>query len=145
MAFSYVRKKYAKELLEKFNMKNCNVVNTPVAVDLKLTREGEGKIIDPILFKSLIGSLRYLSITRLDIVHSVGLLSKYMEKPKESNWLAAKRILRYIKGTMDFGLLFSYNNDATLYEYSDSDWGRDQDERKSTIGYVFNLGSTVFT
>ena len=54
-------------------MKNCNVVNTPVAVDLKLTREGEGKIIDPILFKSLIGSLRYLLITRLDIVHSVGL------------------------------------------------------------------------
>ena len=145
MAFSYVRKKYAKELLEKFNMKNCNVVNTPVAVDLKLTREGEGKIIDPILFKSLIGSLRYLSIKGLDIVHSVGLLSKYMEKPKESNWLAAKRILRYIKGTMDFGLLFSYNNDATLYEYLDSDWGGDQDERKSTIGYVFNLGSTVFT
>ena len=46
---------------------------------------------------------------------------------------------------MDFGLLFSYNNDATLYEYSDSDWGGDQDEMKSTIGYVFNLGSTVFT
>ena len=68
-----------------------------------------------------------------------------MEKPKESNWLAAKRILRYIKGTVDFGLLFSYNNDATLYEYSYSDWGGDQDERKSTIGYVFNLGSTVFT
>ena len=69
MAFSYFRKKYAKELLDKFNMKNCNVVNTPVAVDIKLTREGEGKIVDPILFRSLIGSLRYLSITRPDIVY----------------------------------------------------------------------------
>ena len=126
-------------------MKNFNVVNTPVAMDLNVTREGEGKSIDPTLFRSLIESLRYLSITRPDIVYSVGLLSKYMEKPKESHWLAAKRILRYIKGTMDFGLLYSYNNDATLYGYSDSDWGGDQDERKSTIGYVFNLGSTVFT
>ena len=132
-------------MLDKFNKKNCNTINTPVAADLKLTRGGEGKIIDPALFRSLIGSLRYHSITRPDIVYSVGLLSKYMEKPKESHWLAAKRILRYIKGTVDFGLLFSYNNDATLYEYSDSDWGGDQDERKSTIGYVFNLGSTVFT
>ena len=106
-------------MLDKFNMKNCNTVNTLVAVDLKLTREGEGKIIDPTLFRS------YLSITRLDIFYSVGHLSKIMEKPNESHWLAAKRILRYIKGTMDFGLLCSYNNDAALYGYSDSDWGRD--------------------
>ena len=119
------QKKYAKELPDKFNKKNYNAVNTLVAVDLKLTREGERKIIDPTLFRSLIGSLRYLSIIRLDIVYSVGLLSRYMEKPKESHWLVAKRILRYIKGTMNFGLLCSYNNDAALYGYSDSDWGRD--------------------
>ena len=114
-------------------MKNCNTVNTPVAVDLKLTREGEGKIIDLILFRSLIGSLRYLSITRPDIVYSVGLLSWNVEKPKESHWLAVKRILRFIKGTIDFGLLYSYNNDAALYGYSDSDWGGDQDERKALL------------
>ena len=132
-------------MLNKFNMKNCNVVNTLIAVDLKLTREGEEKIIDPTLHRSLIGSLRYLSITRLDIVYSVGQLSRYIEKLKESHWFAAKRILRYIKGTMDFGLLYSYNNDAALYEYSDSDWGGDQDERKNTIGYVFYLGSIAFT
>ena len=95
------QKKYAKELLDKFNIKNCNAVNTPIAMDLKLTREREGKIIDPTLFRSLIGSLRYLPITRPDIVYSVGLLSRYMEKPKESHWLATKRILRYIKGTVN--------------------------------------------
>ena len=139
------QKKYAKELLDKFNIKNCNAVNTPIAMDLKLTREREGKIIDPTLFRSLIGSLRYLPITRPDIVYSVGLLSRYMEKPKDSHWLATKRILRYIKGTVNFGLLYSYNNDATLYGHSDSDWGGDQDERKSTTKYVFYLGSTAFT
>ena len=121
MAFPYVRKKYANELLDKFNMKNCNAINKPIIVDLKLTREGEGKSIDPTLFRSLIGSLRYLSITRSDIDYSFGLMSRYMEKPKESHGLAAKRILRYIKGKMDFDLLYSYNNDLALHGYLDSD------------------------
>ena len=84
-------------------MKNCNAVNTITTVNLKLTREGQGKIIDPTLFRSLIGSLRYLSITRPNIVYNVGLLSRYTKKPKESHWLVVERILRYIKATMDFG------------------------------------------
>ena len=78
-------------------MKNCIAINTPIAMNLKLTREGGGKIIDPTLFRSLIGSLRNLSNTRPYIVYSVGILSRYMEKSKESYWLVAKRILRYIK------------------------------------------------
>ncbi|KAJ8628309.1 hypothetical protein MRB53_021616 [Persea americana] len=126
-------------------MSNCNPVSTPVATGLRLTKEREGRDINPTLFKSLIGSLRYLTITRPDIVYAVGLLSQYMEIPKESHWVAAKRILRYIKGTMDLGLFYDYGNESKLYGYSDSDWGSDQDERKSTIGYVFYLGSTTFT
>lgn len=109
------QKKFVKELLEKFKMTNCNAVNTPVLTGSKLSKEGEGKTVDSTLFKSLIGSLRYLTITRPDIVYSVGFFSRYMENPKESHWLAAKRILRYIKGTMDFGLFYSYNDEAMLY------------------------------
>ena len=66
-------KKYAKELLEKFKMGTCNAVSTPIAIELRLTREGEGRNINPTLFKSLIGSLRYLTITGPDIVYGVGL------------------------------------------------------------------------
>ena len=73
------------------------------------------------LFKSLIGSLRYLTITRPDIVCGVGFLSRYMEEPNESHWFATKRILRCIKGTMEFGLFYGYNDDATLHGYLDSD------------------------
>ena len=65
-----------------------------------------------------------------------------METPKESHWCTAKRIIRYIKGTLDYGMFYSFGNRATLYGYSEAG---DQDERKSTIGYVFNLGLTAFT
>ncbi|KAF8365039.1 hypothetical protein HHK36_032960 [Tetracentron sinense] len=85
-------------------------------------------------------------ITPEDIVYGVGLLSRYMETPKESHWLAAKRILRYISGTLEFGLFYSYNEDAKLYGYSDSDWGGDQDERKSTTrGFRLDLRLPVFS
>ncbi|KAJ8625623.1 hypothetical protein MRB53_034153 [Persea americana] len=126
-------------------MSNCNPVSTPVATCLRLTKEGEGRYINPTLFKSLIGSLRYLIITRPDIVYGVGLLSQYIERPKESHWVTTKRILRYIKGTMDLGIFYGYGIETKLYGYSDSDWGGDQDEIKSTTGYMFYLGSTAFT
>ena len=77
------QKKYMKEILEKFKMSNCNPVNTPIATG---TREVIGDFVDLTFFKSLVGSLRYLTITRPDIVYGVGLVSRYMETPKESHW-----------------------------------------------------------
>jgi hypothetical protein len=139
------QKKYMREILKKFKMDSCNAVNTPVATGLKLSKEGEGKSVDSTMYKSLVGSLRYLTMTRPDILYGVGLVSRYMETPRESHWLAAKRILRYIKGTLNFGLFYTYGESADLVGYSDSDWGGDQDERKSTTGHVFYLGSTAFS
>lgn len=68
-----------------------------------------------------------------------------MEEPKYSHWKAIKRILRYIKGTETHGLFYSESNEYKLIGYSDSDWCRDVDDRKSTLGYVFYLGDTAFT
>ena len=102
------QKKYIKEILEKFKMSNCNPVNTPIATGMKLSREENGDFVESTLFKSLVCSLRYLTITMSDIVYRVGLVCRYMETPKESHWLAAKRILRYIKGTLNLGLCYAY-------------------------------------
>ncbi|XP_020267083.1 uncharacterized protein LOC109842648 [Asparagus officinalis] len=115
------QKNYMKEILEKFKMNECNPVNTPIAIGMKLSREGDRRFMDSTLFKRLVGSLRYLTITRPDITYGVGLVSRYMETPKESHWLAAKRILRYIKGTLNLGLFYAYNKNAQLVGYSDSD------------------------
>ncbi|KAG6436667.1 hypothetical protein SASPL_101569 [Salvia splendens] len=129
----------------KFKMESCNPVNTPVEISQELRKhDGEAEV-DPTYFKSLVGSLRYLTCTRPDILYGVGLISRYMETPSQSHLNAAKRILRYIKGTLNEGILYPSNQEVKLVGYSDSDWGRDLDERKSTTGYCFYIGDGVFT
>ncbi|XP_013614679.1 PREDICTED: uncharacterized mitochondrial protein AtMg00810-like [Brassica oleracea var. oleracea] len=127
---------YAKEVLKKFKMDDPNPVCPPIECGVKLSNEEEGESVNPTLFKSLVGSLRYLTCTRPDILHAVGVVSRYMEHPTTTHFKAAKRILRYIKGTINFGLYYSISDDYKLVGYSDSDWGGDVDDQKSTSGFV---------
>ncbi|XP_059668866.1 uncharacterized mitochondrial protein AtMg00810-like [Cornus florida] len=136
---------YAKEILKKFKMEDCKLVNTPMEVGIKLSRDEDGETVDPTFFKSLVGSLRYLTCTRLDILFTVGLVSWFMERPTITHFKAAKRILRYIKGTLDFGLFYSFTNDFKFVNYCDSNWAEDLDDRKSTSGYCFFMGNVAFT
>jgi len=76
---------------------------------------------------------------------SVGIASRYMEEPRYTHWKALERILRYVRGTMSLVLIYTRMDDYRLVGYSDSDWCGDVDDRKSTSGYVFFMGSTVFT
>ncbi|KAG7553295.1 hypothetical protein ISN45_Aa06g038290 [Arabidopsis thaliana x Arabidopsis arenosa] len=136
---------YAKEVLKRFKMDDSNPVTTPMECGIKLSKKEEGEGVDPTTFKSLVGSLRYLTCTRPDILYAVGVVSRYMEHPTTTHFKAAKRILRYIKGTINYGLHYSTSNDYKLVGYSDSDWGGDVDDRKSTSGFVFYIGDTAFT
>ena len=83
----------------------------------------------------------YLTATRPDIMYGVSLISRYMESPTEIHLLAAKRILRYLQGTKDFGLFYKKGEKSDLIGFVDSDYAGDQDNRKSTSGYVFVLGT----
>ena len=99
------------------------------------------KNVDPTLYKSIVGSLMYLTATRPNIMHAVSLISRFMERPKETHWLAAKIILRYVKGTKRYVILYTALENFELIGYTDSDWAGSIDDRKSTSGYVFNMGS----
>ena len=136
---------YAKEVLKKFSMEDCHPTDTPVEYGTKLTKEGEGKYINPTYYKSLVGCLRYLTCTRPDILFGVGLISRFMEVPKTSHLNVAKRILRYIKGTIEYGMFYSSSKKLELIGYSDSDWAGSYDDRKSTTGFVFYFGEATFT
>ncbi|XP_022855734.1 uncharacterized protein LOC111376952 [Olea europaea var. sylvestris] len=87
--------KYVREILSRFQMKNCNSASTPIEVGLKLIKDSEGMRVDNTLHKQIVGSLMYLTATRPNIMHAVSLISRYMECPKEMYLLAAKRIFQY--------------------------------------------------
>ena len=139
------QKKYAHEILHKFQMEDCNSVRTPADVGMKLDKDPQGRKVDSTLFKQIVGSLMYLTATRPDIMHAVCLISRYMENPTELHLNAAKRILRYLQSTADLGIFYASGTESVLIGFTDSDYGGDPDDRKSTSGYAFMLGSGVIS
>ena len=88
-------------------MQECKVAITPTVMRLKLRKDDSSKDVDPSLYKSIVGSLMYLTATRPDIMHAISLISRFMERPKEAHWQTAKIILRYVKGTKRYGILYT--------------------------------------
>ena len=125
-------------------MKNCKTTATPMNQKDKFSKEDGIARVNEEKFRSLIGCLLYLTATRPDILHATSLLSRFMHCPSEIHMRAAKRILRYIKGTCNFGVKFLKCQELRLHGFSDSDCGGFIDEMKSTSGFCFNLGSAIF-
>ena len=109
----------------------------------KLNVDSSGVEVSPTLYRSIIGSLLYLTTSRSDIVFSVGVCTRYQATPKESHLTAVKRIIRYINGTPDYGLWYSKDLNACLAGYLDADWAGSVDDRKSTSGGCFYLGNNL--
>ncbi|XP_070031829.1 secreted RxLR effector protein 161-like [Nicotiana tomentosiformis] len=139
------RESYMKEILKKFNMLDYNPVNTPMEIGTKLSKFDEGEKVDPTFFKSLVGSLRYLTCTRTYILIAVRVVSRFMEAPTSTHLKVARRIPRYLKCTFDFGLFYSSFSDIDLMRYCDSDYAGDIDDRKNTTVFVFFLGDYVIS
>lgn len=137
---------YAKKVLEKAGMRDCNPVKYPMEVKIQLHKDGGGKPVDETQFRSIIGGLRYLVHTRPDIAYSVGIVSRYMEKPTVLHLEAVKRILRYVKGTLEYGLIYSREvGNYILSGYADSDLAGSVDDRRSTGGMAFYLNDNLIT
>lgn len=135
------QRKYAKEVLERFGMERSNPVNNPIVPGCKLSKSGSGAMnVDATEYKQLVRSL-YLTATRPDLMYAVGLICIYMEKPTEMHLQVSKRILRYLKGTMELGIGYRKGGKGSLIAFADSDYAGDVDDRKSTSGYVFMLGT----
>ena len=135
------QKKYALEILKKFGMAESHEVSSPIVPGSKLCKDEAGVAIDESYYKQIVGSLMYLTSTRPDLVYSVSLISRYMANPTEIHLQAAKRILRYLKGTFDYGIMYQKGGSTKLVAYTNSDYAGDVDDRKSTSGYMFLLSS----
>ncbi|KAJ7560193.1 hypothetical protein O6H91_04G118100 [Diphasiastrum complanatum] len=122
-------------------MSECKPISTPYDSGCKPTKAEEDQDVDETLYRKLVGSLIYLTNTRPDIAYVVSMVSQFMAKPKQIDWKAAKQILRYVQGTLRFGILYGRQDDLKLQGYVDVDWARDAEDRRSTTRYVFSLGS----
>ncbi|XP_047945657.1 secreted RxLR effector protein 161-like [Salvia hispanica] len=100
---------------------------------------------DKAKYRRLVGKLIYLTVTRPDISFAVGLVSRFLDKPKQVHWDAAIRILQYIKKSPGKGLLFKKNGHLNIEGYSDADYAGSKSDRKSTSGYCTYLGGNLIT
>ncbi|CAL8165494.1 unnamed protein product [Prunus armeniaca] len=116
------QKKYAKTLLDRFGFKDCKSIATPLAVNEKLSKQDGSELAD-----------------------ETSLLAIFMHGPTRKHMGTAKRVLRYIQGTLDYGIVYERGKEAVLIGYCDSDWSGSEDDMKSTSGYAFHLGSGVFS
>ncbi|KAG6509698.1 hypothetical protein ZIOFF_027698 [Zingiber officinale] len=135
------QEKYIADLLKKFRMENAKSISTPMSLNEKLQKEDSTEGFDSKIYRSLVGSLIYLTHTRTDIVHSVSLLSRFMSNPSRTHFTAAKRVLRYLKGTQKVGLKYTKEHKDNLVGYVDSDWAGSLDDCRSTSGYLFCIGT----
>ncbi|CAL0306597.1 unnamed protein product [Lupinus luteus] len=142
--------KYATDVLKRFQMMNCNTVATPIEVGIGLSQGDADCAVDKTLYRQMIGSLRYVCNSRPDLAYGVGLVSRYMESPKQSHMSAVKRIFRYLKGTLGHGIMYPTNrnrgcNESSLIAFSDADWCGDKTDRKSTTGYFFLFNNALIS
>nr|GEV39784.1 ribonuclease H-like domain-containing protein [Tanacetum cinerariifolium] len=126
------QKKYFVDILDRAHMVNCNPSQTPIDTKSKLGSDGDS-LSDPTLYRSLAGSLQYLTFTRPNIFYAVQQVCLYMHDPWKPYFLALKRILRYVRGTLDYGLQLFSSSTTDLVAYSDADWAGCPTTRRSTL------------
>jgi hypothetical protein len=131
--------KYARDLLERFHMTDCKSSPTPFLSGLKLKDGGETPMVDSTLYINLVGNLLYLTHSRPDLSYAAGAVSKFMQEMHELHWKATKCIVRYVQGTITFGIHYASDSTLDLIGFTDSNWVGDSTNRKSTSSYSLSL------
>ena len=140
-----MQKKYSLDLLQRAGMLKCKPTTTHMSATNRITAV-DGELLtstDATQYRSIVGGLQYLTITRTDISFAVNRVCQYLQAPRNTHWSAVKRILRYIHFTLSYGLHIRLNPSRVISAYSDADWAGSPDDRRSTGGYAVFLGSTL--
>jgi hypothetical protein len=140
--FYLTQAKYIFDLLSRAKLTDCKIVDTPTELNAHLNLQDGEPLRDPTLYRHLVGSLVYLTVTRPDISYVVHQVSQFMATPRSTHFSDVLRILRYLKGTLFHGLHFSSESPLELHSYTDADLVGDPTDHRSTTGYCFLLGSS---
>lgn len=132
--------KYANEIFRRFHMEKCKPMQTPLAGNWRKDDSTSGEVVVAIVYQKLVGSLMYLVNTRPYLCFVVNQMSQAMVQPTNLFWKAAKHVLRYLKGTSQYGLWYRWTEGVKLQGFTDADWVGSPLDRKSTSGGIFNIG-----
>ena len=138
------QEKYVNDLLKRVGMTNCSPCPTPLSTSDTLSLH-EGSFLGPedsSSYRSVVGTLQYLTLTRTDLSFSINKVCQFLHAPTTTHWTAVKRILRYINGTRTLGLTFQKSSSTLLSAFSDADWAGDMDDRRST-GFAIFFGPNL--
>ena len=141
------QRQYILTLLDKYGLSEVKPSTTPADISVKLVKDdGVSKSVDQIIYQSMVGTLLYAATaTRPDIAQAVGAVSKFNSCPTEAHVTAVKRIIRYLKGTINLGLMYNKSADHKLFGFSDADWAGDIDSRHSTTGNLFIMSGAAIS
>uniref|UniRef100_A0A2N9EGA7 Uncharacterized protein n=1 Tax=Fagus sylvatica TaxID=28930 RepID=A0A2N9EGA7_FAGSY len=145
MAFFYLNNDTSWILLIRTKMNEAKPITTPMASTTSLSAFDGEPFPDHTLYRSTVGALQYLGLTRPDIAFPVNKLSQFMQKPTLLHWQSVKRLLRYLKQTIHFGLHISRNSAPVIQAFSDADWAGSRDDRRSTGSYCIFLGTNLIS
>jgi hypothetical protein len=137
------QRQFALDILERAGMVDCKLVSTPVDTQANVSTEFGPPVADPTHFRSLVGTLQYLTFTRPDLTYVVQQICLHMHDPREPHLTTTKHILCYLRGTLDYGLLLRCSASSELTVYTDVDWAGCLDTRRSTSGYAVFLGANL--
>ena len=137
--------KYISDLFERARLTDNRIVDTPLETNARYSPSDGSPLPDPSLYRTMVGSLVYLTVTRPDIAHAVHIVSQFVTAPTTVHWAAVLRILRYLRGTQFQSLLFPSSSSLELRAYSDADWAGDLTDRKSTTGFCVFLGDSLIS
>jgi hypothetical protein len=129
--------------MKKFNMTKLKLVSTPMSSAASLGPDEDGDVVDQREYRSMIGSLLYLTATRPDIQFAVGLCARFQSSPRSSHRTAVQRVFMYLKHTLEFGIWYSASSSLDLVGFSDDDFGGCGIDQKNTSGTCHFFGSSL--
>lgn len=135
---------YIRDLLTRAKMTDCKPSPSPADSTIQLSKHGE-TFAGPSVYRSIVGALQYVTITRPEISFSVSRVCQYMHNPTMDHWKAVKRILRYLKGTLTYGLSIIPSTFSSVHVYCDAGWAANPDDRRSHHGFAVYYGSNLIS
>jgi hypothetical protein len=140
-----LQRQYALDMLSKYGMAGCKPISVPLDQNGKLSADAGEVLEDANMYRKIVGSLIYMTITRLDLNYTVGLESQFMQVPRKSHLDGVSHTLRYVSATTNYGLFYEASTELQVHGYIDADWPGSISDRRSTSSFMFSFGSAAVT